>query len=384
MATVGAVTALFAATIAIRQWDIKKVLAYSTISQLGYMFVGVGTGAYTAGVFHLVTHAFFKAVLFLGAGSVIHALHHAYHHTHRHEDAQDLRNMGGLLRFMPATAGAMLFGTLAITGIPPFSGFFSKDEILSSTFARATQSPLADAVLLGVSGRVVLFTIYVLGLMTALLTAIYMTRLMMLTFAGTNRTGSAEQQVLHEAPAIMTGPVLILGMLALVGGWLNLPALIPLGSTDALEHWLEPVVGESARRLTGDAALSHNTEWMLVAVAIATAVTGIAYAAIRFRRPIEDRAHAPVDAGFAGLLSNAYGVDAAIDTAIVRPVNALASGVLARGVDVGVDRAFNATGNLLARMAALIGQRLQDGDVGKYAWLLAAGALAMLAAFTLR
>jgi NADH-quinone oxidoreductase subunit L len=134
---IGAITALFAATIAVRQWDIKKVLAYSTVSQLGYMFIGVGAGAYTAGVFHLVTHAFFKALLFLGAGSVIHAMHHAYHHTHRHDDPQDLRNMGGLAKFMPATAIAMTLATLAIAGIPPLAGFFSKDEILSSVFSRA-------------------------------------------------------------------------------------------------------------------------------------------------------------------------------------------------------------------------------------------------------
>jgi NADH-quinone oxidoreductase subunit L len=160
VALVGAVTALFAATIALRQWDIKKVLAYSTVSQLGYMFMAVGSGAYTAGIFHLVTHAFFKAVLFLGAGSVIHAMHAAYHHTHRHDDAQDMRNMGGLSRFMPATAAAMAVATLAIAGVPPLAGFFSKDEILSSVFERASGSPLASAALLGVPGRTVLFACY--------------------------------------------------------------------------------------------------------------------------------------------------------------------------------------------------------------------------------
>ena len=139
VAGIGALTALFAATIGLRQYDIKKVLAYSTVSQLGYMFLGVGTGAYAAGIFHLATHAFFKALLFLGSGSVIHAMHHAYHATHSHDDAQDMRNMGGLRRYMPWTFGLMLIATLAIAGIPPFSGFFSKDEILAAAFARGRE-----------------------------------------------------------------------------------------------------------------------------------------------------------------------------------------------------------------------------------------------------
>src|SRR5438876_1760293 len=142
VAGVGALTALFAATIALKQWDIKRVLAYSTISQLGYMFLGVGTGAYAAGIFHLVTHAFFKALLFLGSGSVIHAMHHAYDATHAHDDAQDMRNMGGLRRYLPWTATLMWIATLAIAGIPPLSGFFSKDEILGAAFALGTAEPV--------------------------------------------------------------------------------------------------------------------------------------------------------------------------------------------------------------------------------------------------
>src|SRR3989449_6527266 len=169
VAGVGALTAFFAATIALKQWDIKRVLAYSTISQLGYMFLGVGTGAYAAGLFHLVTHAFFKALLFLGSGSVIHAMHHAYHATHSHEDAQDLRNMGGLRHHLPWTASLMWIATLAIAGIPPFSGFFSKDEILGAAFARGTGQPLW-------------YVFWGLGLGAALLTAFYMTRMMLYTF----------------------------------------------------------------------------------------------------------------------------------------------------------------------------------------------------------
>src|SRR5512143_876691 len=177
VAGVGAATALFAATIGLRQYDIKKVLAYSTVSQLGYMFLGVGTGAYVSGIFHLVTHAFFKALLFLGSGSVIHAMHHAYHATHSHDDAQDMRNMGGLKRAMPVTFVLMTIATLAIAGFPLLSGFFSKDEILAATFARGAAQP-------------VYYLYWVLGLAAALCTAVYMARLITMTFLGENRTGA--------------------------------------------------------------------------------------------------------------------------------------------------------------------------------------------------
>jgi NADH-quinone oxidoreductase subunit L len=380
VATVGALTALFAATIALRQWDIKKVLAYSTVSQLGYMFIGVGAGAYTAGVFHLVTHAFFKALLFLGAGSVIHAMHHAYHHTHRHDDPQDLRNMGGLAKFMPATAIAMTLATLAIAGIPPLAGFFSKDEILSSVFSRAHGSPLASASLLGIPGSTVLYAVYGIGIVTALLTAIYMTRMLLLAFYGENRTGENERAALHEAPTIMTAPVLVLALLTIAGGWLNLPTLIPIGPTGLLEHWLAPVTGASAKMLAGTGHLDHATETVLVAVATGVAVLGMVIAFVLFRKPMADKAHSAEDTS---LLARAYGVDALVDALVVRPVQALASVVLDRGVEQGVDRGFSVGGSLLTRTAAFMGTRLQDGDVGKYAWLLAAGALAVIAAITL-
>ena len=383
VAAVGALTALFAAIIALRQWDIKKVLAYSTISQLGYMFMAVGSGAYTAGLFHLVTHAFFKALLFLGAGSVIHVLHAAYHQTQRHEDAQDLRNMGGLARFMPLTTIAMVVATLAISGVPPFSGFFSKDEILTSIFARAHDSPLANASMMGVPGSSVLYVIYAIGLVTALLTAVYMTRFLVLTFFGTNRTGEAERATLHEAPPIMTTPVLFLGVLALGGGWLNLPTLIPIGPTGVLSHWLDPVVGNSAMRLAGHSELSRGAETGLLSVAIVTALLGIAFAFIRYRKPLNEKAQASGHTGAAAAPAQDFGIAAAIDTVIRRPANRFADTVLARGLDVGLDRAFSASGSFFSRIARLSGSRLQDGDVGKYAWLIAAGALAMLAAFTL-
>ncbi len=378
---VGALTAIFAATVALRQWDIKRVLAYSTVSQLGYMFMAVGSGAYTAGMFHLVTHAFFKALLFLGAGSVIHAMHQAYHHTHRHDDPQDLRNMGGLARFMPATAGAMTVATLAIAGVPPFAGFFSKDEILAGVFARAQGSPLATASLLGIPGSTVLYVVYGLGIFTALLTAIYMTRMLLMAFFGENRTGEDEREALHEAPFIMTGPVLGLGVLTLLGGWLNLPTLLPLGPVGVLERWLSPVTGGSAARLAGEGHLAHSTELMLVGIATGVALLGVGMAIALYRKPMANKANSPADTS---LLARAYGVDDLVDSVVVRPVGSLADVVLARGLDRGVDRTFSWGGSLLARTASLVGNRLQDGDVGKYAWLLAIGALALIAALTLR
>ena len=218
VAVVGAITALFAATIAIKQWDIKKVLAYSTISQLGYMFVGVGVGAYGAGIFHLATHAFFKALLFLGAGSVIYAMHEAYHHSGSHADAQDMRNMGGMRKAMPVTWILMWIATLAISGIPPFAGFFSKDSILGSVFEHSDNSVLANATWLGMPGHAVLLAVYVIGLAAAFLTAVYMTRLMLYTFHGPSRATDDEQKHMHEAPWVMTGPLVVLGALSLFGG----------------------------------------------------------------------------------------------------------------------------------------------------------------------
>src|SRR3954452_24891766 len=259
VAGIGALTALFAATIGLRQYDIKKVLAYSTVSQLGYMFLGVGTGAYASGLFHLATHAFFKALLFLGAGSVIHAMHHAYHATHLHADAQDMRNMGGLKQYMPVTFWLMLIATLAISAIPPFSGFFSKDEILAAAFAR------------GETNRIYL-VFYAMGVAAALLTAFYMARLMTMTFLGSNRTGERERGHLHDAPWVMTGPLVVLGVLSAFGGLLNLPPF--MGGGAALERWIEPVTAPSAAffRLQ----MPHgSTELFLIGAAVVVAIGGL-------------------------------------------------------------------------------------------------------------
>ena len=385
VAVVGALTAIFAATIGLKQWDIKKVLAYSTVSQLGYMFVAVGVGAYVAGVFHLVTHAFFKALLFLGSGSVIYVLHAAYHATHAHDDAQDMRNMGGLRRFMPVTWALMWIATLAIAGIPPFSGFFSKDEILGTVFARAHGSPLADATWLGIPGTTVLYGVWVLGLASALLTAIYMTRMMLYTFHGPNRTGQAEQGHLKEAPWIMTGPLVVLGVLAAVGGFLNLPELLPIGPVGSLDRWLEPVVGESVARLAGRGSqLPASTEQLLIGVAVAIAVAGIAIALLRLKpAALVSKAQMPEATGVERLLENKYFVDEAYDRAIVQPTVSGSRNVLWKFVDSGLIDGLLVNGSaFFARAMGWFGSQLQSGQVGTYAWVLLIGALALLGAFT--
>jgi NADH-quinone oxidoreductase subunit L len=364
VAGVGALTALFAATIALKQWDIKRVLAYSTISQLGYMFVAVGTGAITAGIFHLATHAFFKALLFLGSGSVIYAMHHAYHATHSHEDAQDMRNMGGLRRYMPWTAALMWIATLAIAGIPPFSGFFSKDEILTAVFARGNVQP-------------VWLVFWAFGLVAALLTAFYMTRLMLYTFHGPNRTGEKEQAHLHEAPWIMTGPLLVLGLLSAAGGLINVPELF--GGNAWLHHWLEPVT-QGGAALLPETHLSHSTEWALIGIAVVIAALGIV-GAWRLLKPegLVPAPKAPEERGFARILRHKWYVDEIYDALIVRPLVWLSREVLWKQID---QRAVDGGAvNGAARGARALGwanRWLQTGQVGMYVAAFVVGVLLLL------
>ena len=388
VAVIGGVTALFAATIGLKQWDIKKVLAYSTVSQLGYMFVGVGVGAYAAGLFHLVTHAFFKALLFLGSGSVIFAMHRAYHATHRHDDAQDMRNMGGLRQFMPYTFIVMWVATLAIAGIFPLSGFFSKDEILTSVFARRHESTLAEASWLGIPGSAVLTIVYALGLIAALLTAIYMTRMMLYTFHGPNRTGEAERPHLREAPWVMTAPLIVLAVLSAFGGWLNLPAVLPLGPVQLLHHWLEPVVDEPALHIThgAEAHLSHAAEYALIGVALAVAIGGIAIAWVRLKpEALVPKAQAAESEGVERVLENKYYVDEIYDAAVVKPTVGISRNVLWKGLDAGIiDGLFVNGSAYLARAFGWLGARLQTGQVGTYAWVLFLGVLFVLGAVAVR
>jgi len=366
VAGVGALTALFAATIALKQWDIKKVLAYSTVSQLGYMFLGVGTGggAMAAGIFHLTTHAFFKALLFLGSGSVIHAMHHAYHATHAHSDAQDMRNMGGLKAYLPWTAALMWIATLAIAGIPPFSGFFSKDGILAAAFARGGSAPIW-------------YLFWGFGALAALLTAFYMTRMMLYTFHGPNRTGAKEQDHLHEAPWVMTGPLVILGILAAAGGLLNVPALVGGGAW--LEHWLAPVTHAGAA-LVPAAELSHGAEWTLIIVAVAIAVAGM-MAAWRLLSPesLVPAAQAQPETGFAKVLYRKWYVDEIYNAAIVRPIQWLSRTILWKVVDTGVIDGAGVNGSaVVSRALGWVGSQLQTGNVGFYVVIFVAGVIAVL------
>ena len=349
-----------------KQWDIKRVLAYSTISQLGYMFVAVGTGgvAISAGIFHLATHAFFKALLFLGSGSVIFAMHRAYHASHSHEDAQDMRNMGGLARYMPWTTALMWIATLAIAGVPPFSGFFSKDEILTAAFARGSAQP-------------VWLVFWGLGLVAALLTAFYMTRLMLYTFHGPNRTGDEERHHLFEVPWIMTAPLLVLGLLSLAGGLLNVPELYH--GRAWLQRWLEPI-GRSSAALIPETHLSSSTEWILVGIAVAIAAVGIlgAWRLLNLGTLVPARS-APPERGFARVLRNKWYVDEIYDALIVRPLVWLSREVLWKRIDQQV--IDGALVNGAARGTRALGwanRWLQTGQVGVYVAVFLVGVLLLL------
>ncbi len=344
VAITGLATAFLAATIALKQNDIKKVLAYSTVSQLGYMFLGLGVGAYTGAVFHVMTHAFFKALLFLGAGSVIHALH----------NQQDIRYMGGLKKKLPITHITFLLACLAIAGIPPFSGFFSKDEILGAAYGR---NPVY----------------YVVGVITALLTAFYMFRLYTLTFLGKFR-GTAEQEShLHESPSAMTIPLIVLAVLATVGGFIGIPeAFVP--DAHWLSHFLAPIFDESvelqAQAAATGAEAGRSTELLLMGISVALALVGIGYAVTRYKRQ-------PVEAepkGLGKFFANKWYVDEFYDAIIVRPVNGLAK-FFSRWIERPViDGIVNGVGRLVQYGSRQI-RLLQSGQVGGYVLLMVVGIL---------
>ncbi len=333
VAIIGLVTALFAATIALKQYDIKKVLAYSTVSQLGYMFLALGVGSYTGAVFHVMTHAFFKALLFLGSGSVIHAM----------GGEQDLRKMGGLGKYMRITQITFLLGCLAIAGIPGFSGFFSKDEILAAAYAK---NPM----------------FYYLGLAGALMTAFYMFRLYFFTFTGSFRGTHEQQHHLHESPAAMTIPLIVLAILSVVGGYIGLPAVF--SEHHMLGEYLSPVVQNF-----GVHHLSHETEWMLMGISVTLIVIMIVMAAVMCKKPDFKE-----NTGIAKVLENKWYVDELYNTVIVRPMKGLACLLDKYAERSGIDGIVNGVGRLVNWGSGRM-RLLQNGQVGTYIFAMVVGVI---------
>lgn len=345
VAVIGALTAIFAASIGLVQNDIKKVLAYSTISQLGYMFLAMGVAAFTAGIFHLMTHAFFKALLFLGSGAVIHGMH----------DEQDIQKMGGLKKYLPTTYKTFVIGAIAIAGIPPFAGFFSKDEILWKTFS-------------GEYGSVLLWVLAALG---AGLTAFYMFRLVSLTFEGDERFDHHHVHP-HEAPKTMTIPLQVLALLSIVGGFVGIPESLFGGN--AIEHWLEPVFAPANDKLRLTPHAVEWTEYSLMFVSVGIAVAAI-YAArtVYLKRAELAEQWKNKYAFLYKVLLNKYFVDEAYDATIVNPTVKVSEGFLWKGVDVAViDGAVNGSAKLVAFAAQGI-RRIQTGVIQQYATVFVGG-----------
>lgn len=349
IAWTGALTALMAATIGMTQWDIKKILAYSTVSQLGYMFLAVGVGAFSAAQFHLMTHAFFKALMFLGSGSVIHAMH----------EEQDVRNMGGLRKYLPITHFTFVLGWLAIIGIPPFAGFFSKDEILWQAFS----SPYGNKAL------------WVIGAITAVCTAFYMTRLMALTFWGKSRVSPDVHP--HESPLSMTIPLMVLGFLSVVGGWIGIPhaigAVLPGHPGNVFHHWLEPAL---VKIEAGHG--SAIVEWALMGISVSLAVLAAWFAYDSYvRRPGRTKAIAGALGPAYRLVEGKYFVD---EFYFARIINPLVSGSKALWlyIDVNViDKATYFAGDLVSGFAQFV-KTVQNGKTQSYALYMALGVVIIM------
>jgi len=349
VAVIGAATALMAATIGLAQNDIKRVLAYSTVSQLGYMFMACGVGAFGAGIFHVMTHAFFKALLFLGAGSVIHAL----------SDEQDMRRMGGLASKLPWTHATMAVATLAIAGVPFFSGFFSKDEILTDAFA---------------SGH---FGIWAVGIVGAALTAFYMTRLYVLTFRGSSRLTHEAEHHLHESPPAMIAPLVVLAVLSFVGGYVGLPFQ---EGGHLFARWLRPVL-EAGGVGPAHHELSRGAEWSLLLVSVLVAFGGIGMA---FQAYLANPALATsLRERFAGLhrlLEHKYWVDEVYDTIVVQPFMAASQWLWRVWDSMVVDGLVNGVGLTLELGSGML-KLVQTGFVGTYALWIALGVIALFLHF---
>ncbi|MBC7923515.1 MAG: NADH-quinone oxidoreductase subunit L, partial [Ferruginibacter sp.] len=350
VAMIGLATALFAATIGIFQNDIKKVLAYSTVSQLGYMFLGLGVMGYSSSMFHVITHAFFKALLFLGAGSVIHAM----------SNEQDIRKMGGLKQYLPVTFWTFLIGTIAISGIPPFAGFFSKDEILMHVYEHSK-------------------LMWILGVLGSLMTSFYMFRLLFLTFFGEFRGTAHQREHLHESPSSMTIPLVTLALLSVVGGLIGLPEAF--GTENQLANFMSPLF-EAARRVNPAAfaptALSHGQEFTLMAVSTFVAVAaGLAAWVIYVNRRTVPVAEGQPMPAWQKLVYHKYYVDELYNGLFVRPLNAL-SGTFYSVLESGViDPLVNGVGRTVTGVSRLF-RYAQNGSIGFYIFAMVIGIILIL------
>lgn len=353
VAIIGAVTAVFAASIGLVQNGIKKILAYSTISQLGYMFLALGVGSFAAGIFHVVTHAFFKALLFLGAGAVIHAMH----------DEEDIQKMGGLKEKLPTTYKTFLVATLAISGIPPLSGFFSKDEILWKTFAHGY------------------WPLWILVLIGAGLTAFYMFRLLILTFEGTPRWEKGKHP--HEAPKLMTVPLIILAILSVIGGFIGIPA--SLGGGNAIEHFLDPIFERANVILAAGHHGVEPTEYLLMVLSVLVAVGGIFFARYIYihRKELAEKL-TDTYSGIHKLLWNKYYVDEIYDAVVINPTVKGSDKLLWKIFDIGiVDGAVNGVAKLIGVISSYT-RRMQVGVTQSYATIFVAGIIIILALLIIR
>ncbi|MBE0644035.1 MAG: NADH-quinone oxidoreductase subunit L [Bacteroidetes bacterium] len=343
----GALTAIMAASIGIAQNDIKKVLAYSTVSQLGYMFLALGVGAFTAGIFHVMTHAFFKACLFLGSGSVIHAMH----------EEQDIRHMGGLKKVMPKTYWTFLISSFAIAGFPPLSGFFSKDEILWKAFSDGS------------------LALWIIGALAALMTAFYMFRMVTLTFEGEPRW--AKDKHPHESPLTMTIPLIVLAGLAILGGFVGIPAA--LGGGNAIEHWLHPVFAQAHHTMSLTEHHSHATEYILMGISVVIALTGFWFGRkIFLADPGADTRIAAKTGFLYRILANKYYVDEMYNGSVVRPLVKTSDSFLYRIFDVRIiDGAVNGLAKTTGWVSSMM-RYMQTGVVQNYAALVVLGIVVVL------
>lgn len=359
IAIIGAATAVLAATIGLTQNDIKKVLAYSTVSQLGYMFLAVGVGAFGAGMFHLMTHAFFKALMFLGSGSVIHGMH----------EEQDIRKMGGLKKYMPITHFTFLLGWLAIIGIPPFAGFFSKDEILWQAFS----SPLGHPLL------------WAAGAIGAALTAFYMTRLMALTFWGKSRIAKSVHP--HESGLSMTIPLMVLALLSVIGGWVGIPHVISevVGNIpNYWEHWLEPVIRVLPAAGASHTAHDPSTEWLMMGISVALAAASAIAAFVMYTK--KEGSAEKVSNAFGPvyqLINKKYLVDEAYSAAIINPL-IQGSKNLWYYVDVNfIDKATFKIADVVRGGGSFM-KALQNGNMQQYAMYIGVGVVVVLSFVLMR